>query len=242
MSRVGIITQARTTSSRLPGKILLNVGGKSILQHHLDRLKWARLPVYVATTLNDADGAVVSQAAALGVPTYRGSEQDVLSRFAGAAEEFGLDVVVRVTSDCPLIDGALVRSGVDAFMERDEIDLYLSNTLERTYPRGFDFEVFSADLLREANLVATRGAEREHVTPYMYWGPRTRAKVVQFTRAGDSSAFRLTLDTAADLAVLTSLIEQHGADSLKVEEIIALLRGEPALAAINSHIPQKVLE
>ena len=97
----------------------------------------------------------------------RGSEKDVLSRFQGCAVVHELDVVVRVTSDCPLVDGALIAAAVKDFVAASDPRLYLSNTLQRTFPRGLDFEVFSASALAEAAAHAT-GAAREHVTPYFY--------------------------------------------------------------------------
>src|SRR5690606_18445145 len=112
VTRVGIITQARMTSTRLPGKVLTRIGGKSALEHHLDRLREADAPVIVATTTNASDDPLADRAESLGYSVFRGSEHDVLSRFAGAAREHALDVVVRVTSDCPLIDGDLVNRGI----------------------------------------------------------------------------------------------------------------------------------
>ena len=112
MSRTGVVTQARTTSTRLPGKVLIEVGGRTLLDHHLDRLEAAGLEVYVATTSNAADDPIVDLAERRGLAVHRGSEHDVLARFAGLVREFGLDTVVRVTSDCPLIDGGLVAGAI----------------------------------------------------------------------------------------------------------------------------------
>ena len=111
--KVGIITQVRVTSTRLPAKVLLSVAGRSYLEHHLDRLSRTGLPVIVATTTNVHDDLVVQVCHEDGIPVFRGSEDDVLSRFAGAAREHELDAVVRVTSDCPLIDPEIVAAGVD---------------------------------------------------------------------------------------------------------------------------------
>src|SRR5262245_34128657 len=168
-ARVGVISQARATSTRLPGKVLLPVGGRTFLEHHLDRVAFGNsFPVIVATTVNAEDDPIVAVAERAGLPWYRGSELDVLERFAGAADQNALDVVVRVTSDCPLIDGRVVAAGVERYLAEDDPRLYAANTLERTYPRGFDFEIFSADLLREAHKDATRPEDREHVTSYLH--------------------------------------------------------------------------
>ena len=150
MTRIGIITQARMTSSRLPGKVLLEAGGRSMLAHHLERLRPGGERVIVATTVNAVDDPLVETATAHGAGVFRGDENDVLARFVGAAEAEDIDVIVRVTSDCPLIDPALIRRGIDKFLELDEPLAHVSNVLKRTYPRGFDFEVFSAAALRDA--------------------------------------------------------------------------------------------
>ncbi|SFC42501.1 spore coat polysaccharide biosynthesis protein SpsF [Nocardioides terrae] len=239
---VGVITQARMTSTRLPGKVLMKAGGVTMLSHHVTRLQRAGLAVHVATTTNATDDPLVEAAGELGVPVHRGSEDDVLGRYADAAREFGLDVVVRVTSDCPLIDGAVVAEGVRAFEAAGDPTLYLSNSVERTYPRGFDFEVFSAGALLDADRNAREQAQREHVTPYLYSGAGSdRRPMRAFRRAGDASAYRVTLDTADDFELIRRLIEEHDAAGLGAEQIIDLLDRHPELVAINAHVEQKRL-
>jgi len=244
--RVGVITQARTTSTRLPNKILLEAGGRTLLDHHLDRLVAAGLDVYVATTVNATDDPVVALAEGRGLPVHRGSEDDVLSRFAGCITAYQLDTVVRVTSDCPLIDGGLVRDAVSAYADGDDPWLYLSNALERTYPRGFDLEVFSAEALLDADEHADETPQREHVTPYLYANTSGRMTLRNLARPADgverdASAYRVTLDTPDDLALIRALVEHHDAADKDVEQIIAILDAHPELAALNAHIEQKKL-
>lgn len=241
MTDVAIITQARMTSTRLPGKVLLPAAGRTMLTHHLARLGAAGFRVILGTTVNASDDAVASEAQDFGVAVFRGDEHDVLSRFAGAVEAFPAEVLVRVTSDCPLIDADLIRRGVDEFLALDDDYAFVSNTLRRTYPRGFDFEVFSAAALREAAAEATTPAEREHVTPYMYAGTPPRAALHAIVGERDSSTYRLTLDTPEDYTLLRTLIEDHGAARLSAYEIIALLDAHPELVAINAHVEQKKL-
>ncbi len=241
MTNVGIITQARTTSTRLPGKVLLEAAGKTFLDHHLDRLATAGHEVFVATTTNDTDDAIVSLADHRGLRVHRGSETDVLQRFHDCAVAHDLDVIVRVTSDCPLIDGSLVRSAVKQYLQAGDPDLYLSNTVERTYPRGFEFEVFSARSLAEAHRRATSASDREHVTPYLYTGPNPRARLENLSFPTDRSSYRVTLDTPEDLEVLTTLIERHRAAQLSCAEIVKVLDDHPDLVAINAHVRQKPL-
>ena len=244
MNRVGVVTQARTGSTRLPGKVLIEVAGRTMLDHHLDRLVAAGLDVYVATTDNASDDRVADLAQRRGIAVFRGSEEDVLSRFAGCARAHDLDVVVRVTSDCPLIDGDIVADGVTRFLQLREQhgdDVYLSNTLERTFPRGFDFEVVAAAALQRADREATARRDREHVTPWLYAGPHRLPHVVQVRRAVDRSSYRVTLDTVEDLELIRRLIEEHAAATLDCDGVIAVLDAHPELVALNADVAQREL-
>ncbi|ADB29608.1 acylneuraminate cytidylyltransferase [Kribbella flavida DSM 17836] len=240
--KIGIITQARATSTRLPAKVLLTAGGKTFLQHHLDRLAATGLPVIVATTTNTDDEPIVEQSGAAGFPVWRGSELDVLSRFAGAIREHGLDGVVRVTSDCPLIDPAVVTEGVDRFRADAAENLYVSNCLERTYPRGMDYEIFSADRLLRADAEATLPADREHVTSYLHQNRTGDMRLLNLPwDGGDASQYRLTLDTQDDRRLLTTLIEDFGAAQLNCADLVAIMGKHPELHALNEHVEQKKL-
>jgi spore coat polysaccharide biosynthesis protein SpsF len=234
-----VVTQARTSSSRLPGKVLEPVGGRPLLQHHLDRLSAAGLRVVVATTVNAGDDPVVGIAERAGAAVFRGSEHDVLSRYVGAAEQEGLDVVVRVTSDCPLIDGGVVAAGVEEYLGLADPDAYVTNTQPRTFPRGFDFEVFSRAALEEAHERADRPGHREHVTPYLAQNVSGRVRIRNLTWEPDRAGYRVTVDTAADLELVRRLVEDHGADALDCAGIVALLDAHPELVALNAHVEQK---
>lgn len=234
-----VITQARTTSTRLPGKVLLTAAGRTMLEHHLDRLATARLPIVVATTANAGDDPVVALAERAGAAVTRGSEHDVLARFAQAVREHGPRTVVRVTSDCPLIDGALVRAGVEAFLAAGDETAYAANTLTRCYPRGLDFEVFSASALLEADARATEPAHREHVTPWLYTDPHRAKLDLRWER--DAAAYRITLDTADDLRLVRTLIDEYDALRLDAAGLVALLDDHPELVALNAHVEQKKL-
>ncbi|GAA3147812.1 spore coat polysaccharide biosynthesis protein SpsF [Kribbella aluminosa] len=239
--KIGIITQVRVTSTRLPAKVLLTVGGRSYLEHHLDRLSRTGLPVIVATTTNFNDNLVVQLCNEDGFPVFRGSEDDVLSRFAGAAREHDLDGIVRVTSDCPLIDPEIVAAGVDRWRAENDLDLYLSNCLERTYPRGMDFEIFSAARLYDAEQKATLTADREHVTSYLHQNRSGEMRLLNLPWSGGGSQYRLTLDTADDWKLLDALIEDFGASRLGCADLVKILDEHPELATLNAHIEQKKL-
>jgi spore coat polysaccharide biosynthesis protein SpsF len=242
MTRTGVVTQARLGSTRLPGKVLMEAGDRTMLDHHIDRLVTAGLPVFVATTDAQADDQLAEVVVRRDVPVFRGSETDVLSRYAGCARENQLDVVVRVTSDCPLIDGEVVAEGVARFLQlarEHGDDVFVSNTLERTYPRGLDFEVFAADALYRAEESATAPRDREHVTPWLYSGAHRLSHLVQQRWPVDRSRYRVTLDTAEDLELIRRLIEEHGAASLDCAGIIDVLDDHPELVAINAHVAQK---
>ncbi len=240
--KIGIITQARMTSTRLPGKVLMKIAGKPLLHYHAVRSAWSGIPLYVATTVNKEDDCLVRFCEEHKLPYFRGSEADVLERYYQCATENGLDVIVRVTSDCPLVDGHLLRTAVDRYLQEDDLDVYLSNYLERTYPRGFDFEVFSYRSLKDAYRHASRESHREHVTPYINQNISGKVRYVNMKREGDASRFRITVDTPEDFALLKEMIERHGCAELGAEEIIRVLESNPHLYEINAHVQQKPVE
>lgn len=241
LKNVGIISQARMTSTRLPGKVLRPVAGWPLLHYHMQRLQDSGFPLYLAITDQPTDDALADYAAAHNLPCTRGPEDDVLARYQQCAAAHNLDVIVRVTSDCPLIDGAVVADAVRAYLAADNPRLYLSNVLERTFPRGFDFEVFSRELLEEAAAQATLPSDREHVTPYIHQNRSSRVQFRHVRRPEDRSAYRLTVDTADDFELIRQLIEDHDAASLSADQLIALLDAHPELVALNAHIEQKKL-
>lgn len=237
--RIGIISQARMTSTRLPGKVLRLAGGDTLLGGHLRRLRQTGLPVLLATTTNATDDVLAEFGRAHGLPVTRGDEDDVLSRFQLCAHEHGLEAVVRVTSDCPLIAPELIAEGAARYEAAADPRLYLSNVLRRTYPRGFDFEIFSRELLDEAAARATLPAEREHVTPYINQNQTGSVRFAHLTRAADASRYRLTVDTPEDFALLSALLTDYDAGQLSGEELIALLAAHPELVALNAAVKQK---
>lgn len=239
MLKTGIVTQARMTSTRLPGKIMLPAGGKPMLDYHLQRLEKSGIPVFVATTSNKEDDVIEQYCYALSLPVYRGDEHHVLSRFYECAVKHKLDVVIRVTSDCPLIDGDMIRVAAEQYRQWGNPQIYYSNCLKRTFPRGFDFEIFSFDLLKEAFEKATEDVEREHVTPFINKNKSGRVDLRHFLIDEDYSNLRITLDTPEDYQLIKTLIEDHNAHLCDYLGIISIFENNPELAKINAHIEQK---
>jgi spore coat polysaccharide biosynthesis protein SpsF len=235
------IVQARMGSTRLPGKAMIELGGRTVLQRVTERLRHSsRLQdILVATTSNAADDVIVRECQRLGVSSFRGSEHDVLDRYYRAASEHRADSVVRITSDCPLIDPVLVDQAIRVFLEADAD--YLNNASPRTYPRGLDVEVMKMSALEKAWRVARQPHEREHVTPYLYEHPEL-FQLAALTGATDYSRYRWTLDTPNDLQMLTALYSKLGdRDDFSWEEIISIMEREPQLAKINAEVVQKSL-
>jgi len=237
-----IIVQARMTSTRLPGKVLMEVRGKSLLEYQIERLRQVRLAdeLVIATTTNDTDQPIVELCERLGAAYYRGSEEDVLSRYYEAATQSGADVVVRVTSDCPLIDPGVMDEVIALYINnRDKYD-YVSNTLERTYPRGLDTEVFSMAALEKAYNEAREQPEREHVTLFIYRRPE-QFPLANSSSATDYSYHRWTVDTPEDFALIKRIfMGLYPVNSrLTWLEVLDLLKEHPEWIEINAAVKQK---
>lgn len=229
------VLQARTTSRRLPGKVLADVCGRAMVLRQIERLRRAtRLDELVLATSSEAtDDALADMCAADGVRVHRGELDDVLARFVGAA--MGATHVVRLTADCPLADPELIDRVVDAHLEGD-FD-YTSNALMRTYPDGLDVEVVRVDALVAAARDARLPSEREHVTPFLYAHPE-RFRLGNVAGPSDLSALRWTVDEPEDLefvrAVYAALLPERPA--FTSADVLALLAARPELAGKNVHI------
>jgi spore coat polysaccharide biosynthesis protein SpsF len=243
--QIVIISQARMTSTRLPGKVAIKVAGKTLLEHHLERIHRSELKtrLVIATTKNDADDAIVDICQKSGTPVYRGSEHDVLSRYYHAASKFEADIVVRVTSDCPLIDPDIIDLTINAFLSREpEID-YVSNCrLNQTYPRGLDTEVFAFSALKAAYEEAREPFEREHVTPFIWQHPE-RFALSNIDHYIDYSQHRWTVDTPEDLDLIKRMLNvcYPTNPEFGLQDCIELICRNPEWEEINKHIEQKKL-
>lgn len=235
-----IIVQSRMTSTRLPGKVLLPLAGEPMLVRLLERLRRVQRAdgIVIATTTNASDDPIAALCAQQGVPCHRGRELDVLSRYADAARLHAADVVVRITSDCPLIDPALIDQLIAVYEEGDSD--YVSNMLPPTWPYGMAVEVFSATALAQAHAEATQDAEREHVTPFIYWHPQ-RYRLRNVASPVALSHHRWTVDTPEDYELVRRLFDHLLPTNphFTQADVLALLDAHPDWIAINQHVQQK---
>lgn len=240
------VIQARMGSTRLPGKVMMEICGRPVLWHVVQRAKAAGLlaQVVIATTTLPQDDVLADLAGEIGVPCYRGPVDDVLYRYYGAAVEYGANAVVRITSDCPLLDPAVVDKVLSTHLAAGaEVD-YTSNTMERTFPRGLDTEVITVPALARAHREAARDYEREHVTPYIYQHPeRFRLQNVEAAGRLRRPDLRLTVDTAEDLQLIREIYGglYRPGEIFGALDVIDFLEKNPALVAINAHVRQKEL-
>ena len=211
-----VITQARSGSTRLPNKVLKEINGKSLLQIHLDRIAKSKLVdgIYVATTINEEDKKIEELAQQLEVPCYRGSEDDVLDRFYQCAKIEKPEYVVRVTSDCPLLDPKLIDEILHGAISKG-LDYY-ANIIEERYPDGQDIEVVKFSALEKAWKEAKLKSDREHVTPYIRNNSSYKGGSLFLSDnhgiKDNFSNVRLTVDESSDLKVIEKLIMHLGDD------------------------------
>ncbi len=214
---IAAIIQARTGSTRLPNKVLMQIKGKPLLWYVISRLKNTQQiqDIVVATTVTEEDNAIQQLCDDWKIKCYRGSEDDVLDRYYHAAKKFDIENIVRITSDCPLIDFRVVDEVVEYFRS-DDFD-YVSNTMELRYPDGMDAEVFKFSALEKAWKEAMLKSEREHVTPYIWKNSTFNGKNLftsdNYGFDSDFSHFRLTVDEIEDFEVIKFLIENTDSDA-----------------------------
>jgi spore coat polysaccharide biosynthesis protein SpsF len=237
------IVQARMTSTRLPGKVLMDLAGQPLLAQMIRRLKRAsRLDeIVVATTANATDDAIVDLARTENVSCFRGSETDVLSRYVGAARMAGAELVVRVTSDCPLIDPEVLDRVVDRALDPGEPCDYASNARVRTYPRGLDVEAFHIDVLERIARLARSAAAREHVTHFLLVERSELFVLHDVAQTQDDSDLRWTVDTPVDLELVRRIYAAAGLPQRwsSYADLVALVRADSELVRLNAHIEQK---
>lgn len=247
MAKIVCIIQARMGSTRLPGKVMKKIKGETVLYYVVERVKQSNLidQIVIATTTNKRDDVIVKEAERLKVDCFRGSEEDVLSRYYGAAQKYDADIVVRITSDCPLIDPKITDKIIRYYLNNNGFDLvtnagpYIGN---RSYPRGLDVEVFSFDVLKEVFENATAKHQREHVTPYVY--ENSEQFKIYYVKAEEilkRPDIRITLDTKQDFELISKIMDHFVTINFNSEELINFLDKHPELLRINKNVKQKSL-
>jgi len=239
--RTVVVIQARIGSSRLRGKVLADIGGRPMIAHVIERASRIEGITDVVVAIPDLteDDGLASAVRSLGAPVVRGSSDDVLERYLTSVDATDADVVVRVTADCPFLSPRVSSSVVAAYAQGDAD--YASNTLERSYPRGLDTEVVSAEALRIAGREATDPAEREHVTPFVWRRPE-RFALRSVRAATDRSALRWTVDVEEDLALVRAIHEELEGEAFEVEDILEVIERRPELATRNADVAQKSVD
>jgi spore coat polysaccharide biosynthesis protein SpsF len=240
--RIVATIEARMTSTRLPGKVLLPAGGKPMLSHLIDRLKAvpSLQEIVIATTINAADQPLADLAASAGIACFRGSENDVMERVIGAAESVQADVVVEITGDCPIIDPQIVEQIIRIFVA-NQAD-YVSNAHVRSYPDGMDVQVFSLDTLKRSAGMTQSKLDREHVTLHIRQHPELFSHLhvlappeIHWPELG------LTLDEPKDYELITQVIEALQVDKplFSCLDAVRLMRSQPELLNINQTVIRK---
>jgi spore coat polysaccharide biosynthesis protein SpsF len=229
------VIQARMGSTRLPGKVLVDICGKPLLQRLIERVRATPgiSRVVVASTTDSADDVLAEWCMAHDIPVYRGSVDDVLERFWQCAQQHPAEFIVRVTADDPLKDPEVIAKALALCASSHEVD-YASNTLQPSYPEGLDIEVVRFRTLERAAREATLASEREHVMPYV-WKHPDRFVLRGFSMKPDLSHWRWTVDKPADLELVRHIFA-HFADQPLVghQAVIAWLNENPELLAINA--------
>ncbi|MDG4798773.1 glycosyltransferase family protein [Micromonospora sp. WMMD1082] len=237
---VGIV-QARMGSSRLPGKVLRPLAGRSVLGRVVRAAQDSGVlaDLVVATSTDATDDAVVAECDRLGVAWHRGPVDDVLTRYVGALDTHPADAVMRFTADCPLLDPEIVTLVASVYRAVPGLD-YANTSIARTLPRGLDVEIIRAAALRTVDRLAT-DHHRVHVTSYAYAHPEL-FRVLGVTVTPDRSHLRLTLDTERDWELVNAVVDHFGDVSVPLAKLADWLDGQPGLRALNADVRQKQLE
>jgi spore coat polysaccharide biosynthesis protein SpsF len=240
--RICATIEARMSSTRLPGKVLLDAAGKPMLERMIERV--SRVPsldgIVIATTTNPGDDPIVELAQRLDVGVFRGSEDDVMSRVLGAAQSHGIDVIVELTGDCPVIDPVLIERVIESYLDSGAD--YCSNVLTRCYPIGMDTQVFGTHILADAFSRTDDPSDREHVSLFIYRHPELyRLHNVLADPRHCKPDLRLTLDTPEDLRLLRAVFDHllPARPDFDLDDILNLLQQRQDLQELNAHVEHR---
>jgi spore coat polysaccharide biosynthesis protein SpsF len=239
MKTVAII-QARMGSTRLPGKVLFDLAGKTVLEHVVCRCRKSNYidDTIVATTMASRDDVIAQKTCELGATVFRGSEEDVLDRYIQAAREARADIILRIPADCPLVDHIMIDNSMKHFLSQSYD--YASTRIRQTFPYGQDVEIITREALEHAWRQAQAPHQRVHVTPYIYEHP----EIFRLWAIHDTDNYshqRWTLDTHEDLAFLQTVFSTFHVDTLAWQILAEELEKHPEILALNRHVRQKPL-
>ena len=234
--------EARMGSSRLPGKVLFEAAGKTMLEHLVLRLKKVKLidDIVIATTSHSSDDPIVDFCKKSGVNFFRGSVDNVMSRVIGAAESVGASTVVEITGDCPIIDYSIVEQSIKIFQSHD-VD-YVSNVIIRSYPDGMDTQVFKLETLKKSASMTADKLDLEHVSLHIRNNPEIFSRIhmiapieVRWPDLG------LTLDEVGDYNLIKWLIEKFGDSNpfFSCLEAINKIKKNPSVVSFNEYVERK---
>lgn len=227
--------EARMTSSRLPGKVLMLADGKPLLQHMVERIRKAKLvdDIVVATTVNATDLPIVELCQQLGIKVFRGSEEDVLQRVLDAQASVNSDVIVELTGDCPLIDPEVIDQIVQEYLDSDAD--YVSNAHVRSYPDGYDVQAFGFNVLKEVSAKTQSKEDREHVSLYIYKSGEYSLKAVIAEEEIRWPELRITLDNKGDYLLIKNILETSAQEGKEynVREVVQYMRQHPELLELQ---------
>ena len=235
--RVVAIIQARMGSTRRPGKVLEKIHDQTLLEYLLVRLLAVKEfdDIIIATTRNKADDILHQWASDNDIKCFRGSENNVLSRFYHCAFENNAQIIVRITADDPLKDPVVISHAINLLLDQPELE-YVSNTIKPTYPEGIDVEVFTFKALKRAFKLAEKKSDLEHVTPYIWKNPQ-EFRIHNFESSIDTSHIRLTVDYEEDIEVVRRVIDRFiDYPLVPYQHIVNFLRDHPEITKINGNI------
>lgn len=243
--KIGIIVQARMGSTRLPGKVMKLLDNEdTVLDVLIKRLKLSKLvdEIIIATTSDKTNSAIIGLAQKYEVSYFIGSEENVLERYFEAAKKFKIDLVIRITSDCPFVDPKIVDDMINFYLHNDYD--YIKNIHEiSNFPRGFDVEIFSLDVLENVYSLAKNKPEKEHVTYYIYTHPDDfNIFYYNIENLKKFDKLRLTIDEEEDLIlcreVFKKLKEKGKSLDFSLYDILGIIENNPELMNINKQIKQ----
>ena len=233
MSKIGCIIQARMGSTRLPGKVLMQINNKPMLHYLIKQLEFSKEinEIVIATTTLKEDLEIVKFAKKNNIRFFIGSDDDVLDRYYQCAKEFSFSTIVRITADNPLIDPHIVDKVIRCF--KDNTYDYVSNAISRTFPYGTEVEIFSFNALENSWKNACKHSEREHVTSFIYKN-ETKFKIFNVTNEINLSRFRWTVDRPNDLKLVREIISKNNKFPITTEAVLKILKENPDLLKSNN--------